>query len=139
MGALPETHSSLSKSPELLNRESFNSRFRQGFRPTSLTNVPSNTGAVISRNLVTYIDKFVSLAAAFVAMAFLSSCGGAKAGMPTLAGGSRSVPGYGEGTGSSGDQRGETSVRKPASWRWPLRAIRPIEWHSILRGGQIGQ
>ena len=57
---------------------------------------------------MTYIDKFVSLAAAFVAMAFLSSCGGAKAGMPTPAGGSRSVPGYGEGTGSSG----QTSAAK---------------------------
>src|SRR5260370_41431943 len=59
-------------------------------------------GPFILRNLMTYIDKIVSLAAAFVAMAFLSSCGGAKAGMPTPAGGSRSVPGDGEGTGSSG-------------------------------------
>jgi len=57
---------------------------------------------------MTYINKFASLAAAFVAMAFLSSCGDAKAGMPTPAGGSRSVPGYGEGTGSSG----QTSAAK---------------------------
>jgi 6-phosphogluconolactonase (cycloisomerase 2 family) len=57
---------------------------------------------------MTYINKFASLAAAFVALAFLSSCGDAKAGMPTPAGGSRSVPGYGEGTGSSG----QTSAAK---------------------------
>jgi 6-phosphogluconolactonase (cycloisomerase 2 family) len=57
---------------------------------------------------MTCSNKFASLAAAFVAMTFLSSCGDAKAGMPTPAGGSRSVPGYGEGTGSSG----QTSAAK---------------------------
>jgi 6-phosphogluconolactonase len=47
-------------------------------------------------------NRFAILVMAVVAIAFSSSCGGANAGTSTPAGGSRSVPGYGEGTGSSG-------------------------------------